>query len=62
MPTIFKDYESKQKKAIEEAEEGKAPAPAPAPAGGPRFEKSFTPEERKKQQAKLAELLRKRGD
>lgn len=59
MPTIFKDYENRQKKAIDEAESG-APAAAPAPTSGKRFEKPFTPEERKKQQAALAAALRKR--
>lgn len=58
---IFTRDRLRKEKAVEEASSpSPPPAPVPSASSPVSFEKKFTPEEKKKQAAKLAELLRKR--
>jgi len=59
---IFKRTNILREKKIEEAETGMAPTTPATPKvpNGPKFGKAFTPEEKKLQAKKLADMLRSR--
>jgi hypothetical protein len=63
MPTIFDRYKEKVDREIAKSEgvvtDAEAAAQSPATTG-PKFGKAFTPEEKKAQATKLADILRKR--